>query len=92
MEYKTARILDRQEGLSFPPQKSAALLRESLDDGGVSRLGLEVGIEQERVAGCTPRVWVTDTPDGDRHARGDGQASLDDSDIVVGCSVDNVKL
>ena len=67
-------------------------LGESLDDSVIGWFGLEVSIEQEWVTRCTPRVGVAHTPDSDRYTRRDGQASLDNGDVVVCSCVDDVEL
>ena len=52
-------------------------LLESIENGGVSLLGVEVGVEEEGVAVGPPGVAVADTPDGDTDAVGLVEASLD---------------
>jgi len=49
-------------------QSSGWRLLEGSQDGVVGSLGVEVGVEQQRVALGPPGVVVTDTPDGDTDA------------------------
>jgi hypothetical protein len=58
----------------------------------VGGLGLEAGVEQERVALGPPRVVVTNTPDSDTDAVGLVKASLDDVAPVRSVSILDIDL
>lgn len=67
-------------------------LAESVDNSSESRLGLVVGVEQERVVLLAPRVLVADTPDSDTDTLGDVEAGLGDGGVVVGRGSADVEL
>jgi hypothetical protein len=67
-------------------------LLESSQNLVVGSLGLEAGIEQQRVTLGPPGVVVTYTPDGDTDAVGLVQASLDDVAPILSVGILDVDL
>ena len=70
MSRRTKSMRAREDVVfSVPKMPSiASSLLESVEDGGVSLLGVEAVVEEEGVALGPPGVGVLDTPDGDTNA------------------------
>jgi len=65
---------------------------QSSNEGIVRGLGLEAGIEEERVVARAPGVLVTDSPRSDTDAVLDCETSVHDLQVVCGRGVDDVEL
>lgn len=87
-ETKPAPSLSHPKELSAPPQNNL----QTVQNGGIRRLGLEVRIKQQRRAARPPAIRVAEAPNGDADAVGDVQASLGGGDVVGGGGADDVEL
>ena len=74
------------------PTRTPIDLLEGADEGGVSRLGLEAAVEEERVLTGPPGLGVRHTPSSDTNAVVEVQACLGNGLVVGSGSASNVKL